>query len=109
MDDPIVLSRRANHDGVVKSTSLVFASIRTDVVGRGKQLTNIGIIHLMQVERVVGGYLDAFGRGPKQMSSEPKEQGGRGQKETTLYDVDTEFGNEGILNRYQTSPIDVAR
>ena len=42
------------------------------------------------------------------MTGESKEQSWRGKEEATLDDIDTELGYEGILNRNQTSPVDVA-
>ena len=42
------------------------------------------------------------------MPGESEEQGRRGKEEAALHDIDAKLGNEGILDRYQTGPIDVA-
>ena len=43
---------------MVEGTCLVLAALWADVVGGGQQLVDVGIIHLVQIEGVVGGYLD---------------------------------------------------
>ena len=58
MDYPVVLSGRADHDRIVKSPSLVLTAIWANVVGGSQQLVDIGIIHFVQIKRVVGGHLD---------------------------------------------------
>ena len=58
MDYPVFLSGRADHDRMVKSPSLVLAAVWANVVGGGQQLVDVGIIHFLQIERVVGSYLD---------------------------------------------------